>query len=70
MRAQVHVRAQVYVQIQVRIRADNGLMGHESMSQMGQIFWMGQWVMGQSHLPTNPLIIFMAKVFYMILVFV
>ena len=32
-------------------RADNGSMGHGSMGQMGQIFWMGQWVMGKAFDP-------------------
>ena len=45
-----------FVFIVAYTRVDNGSMGHGSIGQMGHIFGMGQWVMGQSLLPTDPLI--------------
>ena len=39
-------------------RADYRSMGHGSIDQMGHLSWMGQWVMGQNHWPTHPLINF------------
>ena len=41
-----HARISLYV-YNTHTRADNGSMDHGSMGQMGHIFWMGQWVLGQ-----------------------